>query len=56
MLLRGLRGRNYPPRLLGLWDDLRDVIVDRRMLVKERLVEMGKVAERFDEQQRGRSH
>ncbi len=42
--------------LLQLWDDVRTVITDRSLSVKARLIEMGKVAERFDEQQRGRSH
>jgi hypothetical protein len=41
---------------MDLWDGVRDVITDRNMSVKARLVEMGEVAERRDEQQRGRSH
>lgn len=43
-------------RLLTLWDDVREVISDRSLSVKARLVEMGKVAERWDEQRCGRSH
>jgi hypothetical protein len=39
-----------------LWHGVRDVISDRKLSVKARAIEMGKVAERFDEQQRGKAH
>jgi hypothetical protein len=55
-LVNGYNAAGDDPRLLDLWDGVRDVITDRRMSVKERLVAMGKVAERFDEQQRGRTN
>jgi hypothetical protein len=42
--------------VLDLWDGVRDVIADRSLSVKERLIEMGKVAERWDEKRRGCSH
>jgi hypothetical protein len=35
---------------------VRDVIRHRKLSVKARLIEMGKAAERFDEQQRGKAH
>ncbi len=42
--------------LMQLWDDVRRVIMQRDKSVKERLTEMGRLAERFDEMSRGRSH
>jgi hypothetical protein len=55
-LVNGYNAAGDDPRLMDLWDGVRDVITDRRMSVKARLAEMGRVAERWDEQQRGRSH
>jgi hypothetical protein len=43
-LVNSFNAAGDDPRLLALWDDVREVITD----------EMGKVAERFDEKQRGR--
>jgi hypothetical protein len=55
-LVNGYDAAGDDPRLLDLWDGVRDVISDRKLSVKARLIEMGKVAERFDEQQRGKAH
>jgi hypothetical protein len=41
--------------MVDLWDDAREVIT-RRCSVKERLTELGRLGELFDEQQRGRTH
>ena len=37
-------------RLMQIWDDIRGCISDNTLTVKERLAEMGRIAERFDEQ------
>jgi hypothetical protein len=42
--------------LIELWDGVHDVIVQRDKTVKWRLEQMGKVADRWDEQRRGVSH
>jgi hypothetical protein len=55
-LVNGYDAAGDDPRLLDLWDGVRDVISDRKLSVKARLIEMGKAAERFDEQQRGKAH
>jgi hypothetical protein len=55
-LVNGYNAAGDDPRLLDLWDGVRDVITDRRMSVKARLVETGKMTKRWDEKQRGWSH
>jgi hypothetical protein len=52
-LVNGYNAAGDDPRLLDLWDGVRDVITDRRMSVKARLVETGKMTKRWDEKQRG---
>jgi hypothetical protein len=52
-LVNGYDAAGDDPRLLDLWDGVRDVISDRKLSVKARLIEMGKAAER---QQRGKAH
>jgi hypothetical protein len=55
-LVNSFNAAGDDPRLLDLWDGVRDVITSKAMSVKARLAEMGKVVERWDEKQRGRSH
>jgi hypothetical protein len=42
--------------LMDLWDGVHGVIVQRDKSVKWRLEQMGKVADRWNEQRRGASH
>ena len=39
---------------MQIWDDIRGCISDNTLTVKERLAEMGRIAERFDEQHQKR--
>jgi hypothetical protein len=41
-------------RLMQIWDDIRGSISDKTLTVKERLAEMGRIAERFAEQHQRR--
>jgi hypothetical protein len=41
-------------RLMQIWDDIRGCISDNTLTVKERLAEMGRIAERFGEQHQKR--
>jgi hypothetical protein len=42
--------------LLDMWDEAREVITQRDRSVKERLIELGRIGERYDERQRGKAH
>jgi hypothetical protein len=55
-LVNGYNAASESTEFMGLWDAVYDVIMDRSWPVKWRLEQMGKVAERFDERRRGRSH
>jgi hypothetical protein len=42
--------------LLDLWDGALDAITHQGRSVKERLAELGRLGERFEDQRRGRTH
>jgi hypothetical protein len=56
VLVRAYDAADESGEFLELWDSVRDLIANKSMPVKARLLELGRIGELLDERCRGRTH